>query len=147
MSFFHLKTEAIRSRIAEEELYALVLREIESGVRRDGLWAKALANADGNEEKAKGLYIEYRAQSLLDEIDIAKHLSERQAETARELVVAERNRAIDECSKTLAHFGYRLMQKSGGWEIREPLGGRVRTKSLEQLVEYTRSKQFQGNAR
>ncbi len=41
-------------RLAEEELYRRVLNEIESGVRRDGLWAKALTDAHGHKEDKSG---------------------------------------------------------------------------------------------
>ncbi len=45
----HLKFpthEEIETREFEERLFAEVAREIESGVRRPGLWAKALADAE-----------------------------------------------------------------------------------------------------
>lgn len=42
-----------------------------AGQRRDGLWAKALAHSDGSNEKAKSLYIKYRAESIKDEIILA----------------------------------------------------------------------------
>lgn len=65
----------ISSRRQDEEIYAHVLKEIESGMRRDGLWAKALANSADNSEKAKSLYIKYRAQSIKDEFKLAGDLS------------------------------------------------------------------------
>lgn len=43
------------------DFYGRALREIERGVRRDDLWGKALANADGNPQKARGQYIELLA--------------------------------------------------------------------------------------
>ncbi len=54
-------------RKLEEALYEFVVAEIESGTRRPGLWGKALANAQGDETKAKGLYIQYRVESLEDD--------------------------------------------------------------------------------
>jgi hypothetical protein len=76
MAFWeHIRQAAIASRVVEEEMYAQVLREIESGVRRDGLWAKALQNSGGNEEKARALYIKYRIRSINDELEIRKDLS------------------------------------------------------------------------
>jgi hypothetical protein len=44
----------------EEELYAAAMDELERGIPRLGLWAKAFADADGNENKAKALYLKYR---------------------------------------------------------------------------------------
>jgi hypothetical protein len=58
------------NRLSEEVIYAEVLREIEAGVRRDGLWAKAIANASGNDGTTRSEYIKLRVQSLKDEIGI-----------------------------------------------------------------------------
>ena len=65
-------------RLAEEMLYAEAMREIEQGIRRDGLWGKALAESDGDEKKARGQYLKLRVQSLKDELEIERLESERQ---------------------------------------------------------------------
>lgn len=65
-------------RITEEILYAEVFREIESGVRRDGIWAKALSESEMLEGPAKAKYIKLRVQALKDEVSIA--LAAREAE-------------------------------------------------------------------
>jgi len=68
MSFWKkVKQTAIADRLVEEKLYELVHRELESGERRDGLWAKAFQNSQGDEQKANALYIGYRVQSIKDE--------------------------------------------------------------------------------
>lgn len=59
--------DGILSRALEEQAYDAAAKEVEGGVRRDGLWAKAFANSEGDESRAKALYLKYRAQSLLDE--------------------------------------------------------------------------------
>ncbi|NGX16153.1 ankyrin repeat domain-containing protein [Wenzhouxiangella sp. XN24] len=72
MSFFKkAKHAAIERRLSEERLYEQVLLEIESGGRRDGLWAKALQNAKGHESEAQALYIQYRVQALRDENELS----------------------------------------------------------------------------
>jgi hypothetical protein len=76
-----IKHHAISSRFLDEQIYAQVLNEIENGQRRDGLWAKALAHSDGCNEKAKSLYIKYRAESIRDEITLAT--KDERAETPR----------------------------------------------------------------
>ena len=53
--------------IEEEALYKQVLDEVDSGVMRKGIYAKALADGLGDEGKAQSLYIKYRVQSLVDE--------------------------------------------------------------------------------
>ena len=57
----------VASRRFEEEIYEAVLEEVESGTRCPGLWAKALAKSEGDDLKARALYIDLRAQSMLDE--------------------------------------------------------------------------------
>jgi hypothetical protein len=59
------------SRLQEEQLYALVLREIESGALREGIWAKAFSKSSGDESKTQALYIEMRVQSIIDEGRVA----------------------------------------------------------------------------
>jgi len=54
------------SRLEEELIYKHILEEMDSGVIRDGLYAKAMANSHGDESKAKSLYMKYRLQSVKD---------------------------------------------------------------------------------
>ena len=58
------------TRIQEEQLYEIVAIEIDQGVLRPGLWAKAFAKSNGEENVAKANYIELRVQSLKDEIEV-----------------------------------------------------------------------------
>ncbi|MEH6516717.1 MAG: hypothetical protein V7742_08555 [Halioglobus sp.] len=79
MSFFkRAKASAAISRAEEEAAYAAALREIETGTRRDGLWAKALANSS-NTEEAKGKYIKLRVQAYMDERNVEEYVAEREA--------------------------------------------------------------------
>lgn len=54
-------------RLSEIQLYELVAEELEQGEQSKGLWAKALAEGEGNIEKAKGLYIKLRVEMIKDE--------------------------------------------------------------------------------
>ena len=65
--FSFTKSSAINKRKEEEAFYEFVYKEIEEGKQRKGLWAKALADAKFEENKAKSLYIKLRVQSLIDE--------------------------------------------------------------------------------
>jgi hypothetical protein len=77
MSIFgKYKTNQAISRLSEEMLYAKVAEEIQRGIRRDGLWAKAISEAELNEDKAKAIYIKLRVQSLVDEINLSKEADE-----------------------------------------------------------------------
>lgn len=59
----------------EEELYAHVVDELYNGVRRKGLWGKALAQANGSENRAKSIYLRLRVESLKDEAYVIDSLS------------------------------------------------------------------------
>jgi len=54
------------SYIDEEKFYELAYDEIESGNLKKGLWAKAFSEAEGDEKKAKALYIKYRFDQKKD---------------------------------------------------------------------------------
>lgn len=69
------------TRIIEEALYEQVAKEISQGIRREGLWAKAIADSAGSAELARAAYIRLRVQSLVDEAELelaAKHKKEKQ---------------------------------------------------------------------
>jgi hypothetical protein len=66
-------------RFVEENLYAQVADELLQGKQLDSLWAKALADCDGNEEKSRAFYIKYRVQSLKDEAILAAAMQRQKA--------------------------------------------------------------------
>jgi hypothetical protein len=68
--FDDIKAKGAAYRLTEEALYAEALREIEAGQRRDGLWAKAMAESDMDQGRAGAKYIKMRVQSLKDEITV-----------------------------------------------------------------------------
>lgn len=65
---FKLKSSAERSeeRLLEEKLYEQVAQDLAQGKRREGIWAKALANSNGSQSQAQSLYIKYHVQALKD---------------------------------------------------------------------------------
>ena len=50
-----------------ELMHAMVLREMQDGIIRDGLWAPAMSEAGSDNPKAKAIYIRLRAASMQDE--------------------------------------------------------------------------------
>lgn len=50
----------------DEDHWATAMTELESGQRRTGVWAKAYAEADGEETKAKVAYLKARVRQLAD---------------------------------------------------------------------------------
>ena len=77
-----IRQKGAEGRLTEEVLYAEVLREMEAGIRRDGLWAKAFSEAGGEEAPSKARYIKLRVQALRDEARVA--LVERQRQEVME---------------------------------------------------------------
>jgi len=69
-----VETTLSESRLEEELLYKHVLEEMEAGIIRDGLFAKALANSSGDEDKAKSLYMKYRVRSVKDALNGESYL-------------------------------------------------------------------------
>lgn len=65
--FSKLKLNASVNRLLEERLFALVAQEMSENNIREGLWAKAFSQSDGDENKAKSKYIGLRVEALKDE--------------------------------------------------------------------------------
>ena len=69
MGFFDdARLRGVLSRINDENLFAEALREVENGIRRDGLWAMALADSGMNQDAAKAKYLKLRVRALRDEL-------------------------------------------------------------------------------
>jgi hypothetical protein len=69
-------------RLSEIQLYELVAEELDQSKQSKGLWAKALADGEGNIEKAKGLYIKLRVEMIRDEWAYAEKVAnERQKQS------------------------------------------------------------------
>ena len=77
-------SEAAHRKI-EEAFFEAVALEIADDKMRPGLWAKAIAQAKGNNDLAKAHYIELRRQSLQDEIILREHEEELRREHEEEL--------------------------------------------------------------
>ena len=144
------KKEAVEFRIFEEKVYELVAAEIESGDRRTGLWARALANSDGDEVKASGLYIKYRAQSLLDEAVLEMDVLEKVVD-GQEVEVEEKggqepseikndSEKVEIAKEILREKGYKISDRYKHWLVFEPLGGRHKVSTAEELLQYAYSR-------
>lgn len=128
------------ARLFEEQLYEQVVMELSQGRRRNGLWAKAMANSDGSEEKAKSLYIQYRVQSIKDEAEIAGAVAEQEEYNRKNAPAIERQKRIDGVEALLRPRGYKLVSRGNGWVVKEPLGGKQPISTLDELEQYARSR-------
>ena len=144
MSFWKKAKQAtILNRLLDEKLHEQVLHEMEAGIRRDGLWAKALRKSRGNEQEAKGVYIGLRIQSIEDEAEIVETLSQHspaQNITApkernitapkKNLYVSPKERldvsgicgydmdTVTECATLVSTYGYTLSGSRDNWSIK-----------------------------
>lgn len=61
--------DAAGSRVAQrqDDAYARAAEEIEQSAMHKGLWARAFADAEGNEQKQKAIYVRYRAEQIAKE--------------------------------------------------------------------------------
>lgn len=60
----------IEQRVMEAKLYEQVATELKNGQKKEGLYTKALVDANGVTEQADLLYIKYAVQALNDEITL-----------------------------------------------------------------------------
>ena len=74
--FTSAKAKLAAQKLAEEQLYEFAAEEIAANNIRPGLWAKAIAESDGDDAKAKARYIKLRVETMKAEADLNQHASE-----------------------------------------------------------------------
>ena len=86
------RIQAATNRVQEAALYEVVANELEQGVGDKGIWAKSLAECDGNEARAKARYLKLRVQALQDQVEILGHAKSEAVASKRINDEAERQR-------------------------------------------------------
>ena len=69
-------TDKLLSKEAEYALHEKVGKDLERGEKNLGVWTKAIAIAEGDEQKVKAKYIELMVQHLKDKIAAGAELAE-----------------------------------------------------------------------
>lgn len=148
--FKNFRLALAAKRLDEEALYEVVVEELAHGIRREGLWAKALVETEGDDLAANARYIKLRVQALIDEHTLAIAMSRTHAgskkvplesPTAAPAKRKAPNRTREqEIIELLAQSKYITSRHSGGWRIHEPLGGRVDLSTEDELIEYAKEK-------
>ena len=82
--FFKGKTLGAKLRAAEEARYEKVALEIDNGIIKEGLWAKAVSQSGDAESSVRGIYIKLRVQSLIDEEHLLAEESKKRLPADRE---------------------------------------------------------------
>lgn len=71
--FTSAKAKLAAQKLAEEQLYEFAAEEIAANNIRPGLWAKAIAESDGDDAKAKARYIKLRVEAMKAEADLHEY--------------------------------------------------------------------------
>jgi hypothetical protein len=74
LMFKRLRLNSAKSRLVEERLYEMVMDELDTGNIRRGIWAKAVAKSNGNDNQARSKYLELRVESLKDEAHVIESI-------------------------------------------------------------------------
>ena len=119
-------------KVSEDDLYAAALAEVQAGTTRPGLWAKAFADSEGDENKSKALYIKLRVQQEIEHQQQEQKAADGLAAEAVRRKAGEFQSVLDR----LLFYGYGVKKTTTGWAVREPLGGRVKLDSDTSLLEY-----------
>ena len=71
--FSSTQAKLAASKLVEEQLYEAAANEVASGQIRQGIWAQALAETDGNEAAANGRYLSLRVEIMKAEFDVLRY--------------------------------------------------------------------------
>ena len=97
--FSSAKAKLAAQKLAEEHVYELAAEEIAANNIRHGLYAKALAETDGNEDAARARYIKLRVETMKAEADLQDYASENAQKVDTELHNREEQRRREEAIK------------------------------------------------
>ena len=112
------KLDEIAKRQMEEELYRVVADELKNDIIREGLMAKALVQSSGNKEQARLLYMQYRIQSIIDEVSVREAEEERAAaENKRRRLEENKRRRLEErkAQENRDYENWRISQQNKSW--------------------------------
>ena len=108
---FKTDTEKAQERKFEEELYNIVAQELRENIKLDSLHMKALASAGSDKELAQSLYIQYRIQSLKDEILINQENQRIEEVRKREYQNIQQEKKANEEKQKLKEIAQRKSKK------------------------------------
>jgi len=111
------KMKGIEGRDREEIIYATVLDELEKGKKKKGLWAKAIADSEGDKDKIKSLYIKYRVQSFEDEIEIAENKIRDKEQRLQDAIDAKEQKRIDKLQEEDDEAEDEFLESLSHWEL------------------------------
>ena len=76
MGLFQSAKSRFLLKVSEENIYGMIVNEMANGQISQGLYAKALASANGDEQQTKATYIKLRADMMKAELAAMVELSQ-----------------------------------------------------------------------
>jgi hypothetical protein len=92
----------IEKRVLEEKLYEQVALDIKNGKKREGLYMKALVDANGSKEMADIIYIKYAVQALKDEQTLQVKTVETKTTIQEPIISTPKPKPVEETSVGLS---------------------------------------------
>jgi hypothetical protein len=130
------KNKASKNRIIEEWVYERVADELDDGDIRRGLWTKARGLSGGDASKCESIYIQLRAESIVDEAkishEIQNHPSTQRAKEEREERIANERLRETEARQKLEVENLRAKEKQDELK-REKYREQARQDRLERI--------------
>lgn len=127
----------IRSNAVNDECYEKALSELNSETMKASTWAKALASSDGNDAKAKSLYIQLRVNELA--VSDKSFVSVSKTSYVGSLALPKSKLILIAISLiVVAIFGYTFTQtnKTGNWtSYYKDLDGSIRYLDLSSIAQ------------
>ena len=127
----------------DEQVWALALAEFDGPSRRAGLWAKCFAQSEGDESRAKAMYLRERAAEFMSQPVLhavapvsafPSTLQPKVVEQVPEPVPSEEELSPSQCTATLVAVGCRVSRPTEGvWEVLHPSGTTTFARSPEAL--------------
>ena len=131
--FSSAQVKLAASKLAEEQLYAQAAEEVASGQIRQGLWAKAIAETDGDDAAAKARYLKLRVEIMQAEAEVTDYAMKQAAKIVEPT-------QVDLVINFLKGEGYKVKIQAGKFRVHEPAGGRTDWKTEEELLEYAKER-------
>jgi len=118
MAFWNLvQDRLVINRKEDEAFYAAALGEFQSGQIRAGLMAKAMAESEGDEQKAKSSYIRLLAAAIRDDHYLHNRTTEEMLRAARRIEAENYRAPVEEARVAPAKVFRQEPQQNdrGGW--------------------------------
>lgn len=114
------KLGRVAARLQDEQLYEVVGSELEEGVRKNGLWTKAISQSGGDENKAQAIYIKLRVQSLKDEAELERQAEEVMRQNQEQIRAGRDEKAHQKHKQQEIETQRKLENRRDGQQFVEP---------------------------